>query len=206
MIQISSGPRYNTNKPSRCLRTRPALTTFSDFAGVRAMTDLKDAVKIPLTRGLFALVDQEDADRVNQFKWHSITGKNGNSYALRKGPRSQRPRKSILLHNFILGISGDQEADHIDLDGLNNRRSNLRIGTHQTNCYNRRAPKGTKYGLKGVSFDKDCTIRPWSAKITACGKERYLGQFPTKSDAARACNEAATRLHGEFARLNVIEE
>ena len=95
--------------------------------------------EVPLSKGLAAVVSLKDFARVNQFKWYAYKHPRSLTYyAARSGPRDEHGhRESILMHRFILGLGpGDPEVDHIDLDGLNNRRTNLRLATHQDNCLN----------------------------------------------------------------------
>lgn len=90
--------------------------------------------------------------------------------------------------------------DHKDMDGENNRWSNLREATHQENLMNRTANKNNTSGMKGVSLDRTNTSNPWRARITINGKEIGLGSYPTKEMAQKAYLEKAGELFGEFAR------
>ena len=97
--------------------------------------------KIPLTKGKFALVDDEDFERLSQFKWHY-----GKGYAARKTNEDY-----IYMHKEILGIGKKQEGDHKNGDKLNNQRANLRTCTHAQNMFNRRTQKNNVSGVSGVS-------------------------------------------------------
>ncbi|WP_412102526.1 HNH endonuclease [Paenibacillus alvei] len=103
-----------------------------------------------------------------------------------------------------MGDVGDYVVDHINGDPLDNRRENLRVATRNENCRNRRRRKRYKYRFKGVTYDKDKVVNKWRARISYEGKRHCLGYFYTETEAAKAYNEAAIRLHGEFASLNVI--
>jgi hypothetical protein len=94
----------------------------------------------------------------------------------------------------------DLEVDHIDHDGLNNRRSNLRFATHAENCRNRRLPANSTTKVKGVT--RDLSGWRYLAKIMLDGKTRYLGTFDSPHEAGTAYDLAAVELHGEFALTN----
>jgi hypothetical protein len=105
------------------------------------------------------------------------------------------------LHRFILDAPSALEVDHINGNGLDCRRSNLRLATHKQNLRNQAAHSGTSR-YKGVSWNRQ--RNGWDAQICLNGKNRYLGRFRTEVEAAKAYNEGA-RLHfGEFARLNEV--
>jgi hypothetical protein len=154
-------------------------------------------VEIPLTRGLVATVDDQDA-HLASFVWHAAKC-NGKFYAARrvyKGPY-------LYLHRVVLGVPAGVEVDHVDGNGLNCRRGNLRPATRQEQNRNRRTTKRSKSGFKGVFYQAGLT-RPWRAQITVDGRTRSLGCFGSPEAAALAYNEAARELHGEFAKLNEV--
>ncbi len=147
----------------------------------------------------FALVDDADYDWLTSFgKWH-LTKLNGKPYVMKsvtdKGP-------FLSMHRLIMGTPKGMQVDHIDNDGLNNQRSNLRICTNAENCMNRSAGSTNKFlsKYKGVQVIRNSIV----AYIYPNGGSEYLGSFKTHEDAARAYNEAAKRHYGKFARLNVI--
>ncbi len=153
---------------------------------------------ILLTRGKSALVDDEDFDRVNPFKWHAVKTSSGNYYAARYGPGKKGSREYIYMHGFILGCKG---PDHRNGDGLDNRRENLRPATHQQNLQGKcrkRANTSSKY--RGVFW----AVREgkWMAAIHVGKRKPYLGSFSDELEAARAYDTAARRFFGEFAALN----
>lgn len=156
--------------------------------------------KIPLTQGKFALVDDEDFERVSKYKWCADRHDRGNVtrwYAQRRVRLKNGKTKTQRLHKFIL--LGVGEVDHRDCDGLNNRRRNLRPATRsQNNCNSRRLT--AKSGFRGVYWDKGS--KKWRAKITLGNKEMYVGIYADKKSAALAYDGAATRLFGEFALTN----
>lgn len=150
--------------------------------------------EIQLTQGKVALVDDEDFDYLNQWKWHFSKG-----YAARHKPRTEG-HALIFMHCVIMQSPRDKDTDHINGDRLDNRRKNLRICTRAQNIQNRGATIKNACGYKGVCFDK--SRNKWSAEINTNKKRIHLGRFDTPEDAARAYDAAARRLHGEFARLN----
>lgn len=147
--------------------------------------------RIKLTQGKFALVDDADYEMLNKWKWCAIkSGKN--FYAQRY--------HSIIMHREILQTPKGLETDHIDGNGLNNQRSNLRIATHSQNGKNRGKCNNNTSGFKGVSWNKK--NKRWQANIKINGKRKYLGEFTSKELAHIAYCEACTKYHGEFANLN----
>ena len=96
---------------------------------------------ISLTNGLFALVDDEDFNRVNQFKWYAnITG-NGTRIYARRSINGDSKKKSIYMHRFIMNCPDDMETDHQDKLTLNNQKSNLKNVTKKLNLANRNFEK-----------------------------------------------------------------
>lgn len=157
--------------------------------------------EIPLSQGLVALVDDEDADLVlSAGKWCVSRGGSGDAYAARNVLRSDGTRRLLKLHHFLTGWS---YVDHRNGNGLDNRRGNLRCATHAENMQNVGIRVDNRSGYKGVCFDKRCGR--WMAYINANRRRRYLGYFPSAELAAHAYDEAARDLHGEFARPNFPE-
>src|SRR5690606_21975431 len=105
----------------------------------------------------------------------------------------------VPMHRQIMGFPEGMEVDHIDRDGLNNRRSNLRLATHHQNAYNAQKRK-SRSGFRGVTWY--APYQKWVAVIMHQGKKHYLGYFDDPADGGRAYDEAARKLHGEFATLN----
>lgn len=158
--------------------------------------------QIPLTQGKFALVDDEDFEELSKVKWRANKG--GNTFYAIRSVYFDFISKSFLMHREILGLNYSEfHVDHIDGNGLNNQRSNLRICTHRENMMNRATNKNSTSHYKGVSWARD--RKKWRAEIEVDAKRIKIGCFETEKYAARAYNEAAIKYHGEFARLNKVE-
>lgn len=153
--------------------------------------------KIPLTQGQHALVDDADYERVSQHKWHIKRYSGGLAYATGRPNGGER---KVLMHRFILNPPDGFEVDHINGDGLDNRRANLRVCSHAENQKNVKKPTTNTSGYKGVAWSKH-HLR-WKAEIRANGKRIHLGTFDTAEEAAAAYDTAAKQMHGEFARTN----
>jgi len=143
---------------------------------------------IPLSKGKHAIVDDEDFDRISQFKWHY----HPYGYAARK------PGKvSIYLHHEVMGKK--VRIDHANGDRLDCRKENMREATAQQNAANRR-PTSKKWRFKGVRMKQGT----WHAEITYNRKYYFLGAYQEEADAALAYNVAAQLCFGEFAHLNDV--
>ncbi len=157
--------------------------------------------RIPLTKGKFALVDDEDYKWLNQWKWHAFKQKTTNCWYARRIINTYEERFSLGMHRDILKPKKENDCDHIDGNGLNNRRSNLRECTRSQNSQNQVSTCGSsKY--KGVCWDKD--KKKWLASIYWKGKNVYLARTNNEEDSAIYYNVAAQFLFGEFARLNNV--
>lgn len=154
--------------------------------------------RIPLIQGLYAVVDDEDYAWLVTYKWSVITVSLDLKYAVRHQPRTKS--KMIYMHRQILEVAPGQHVDHRNHDGLDNRRSNLRICTHAQNCQNKRPNRECSSSYKGVSWYK--SKRLWSSAIKVSGVRKHLGYFKNEVDAAKAYDDAARKYFGEFAFLN----
>jgi len=154
--------------------------------------------EIVLTQGKVALVDDEDFEFLNQFKWYAHKQKY-TFYAVRNetNPDSKK-RKTIKMHRFLLRVTKPKTfVDHKDHNGLNNQKHNLRESTHAQNQMNRNCYEGFKY--KGVSYIK---LNKWRARIKFNQKQIHLGYFTDEIQCAKAYDIKAKELFGEFANLN----
>jgi HNH endonuclease len=159
--------------------------------------------RIQLTRGYFALVDDEDYDRVMTLKWHvCIIKATGRKYAAHNYKKRSRSRDVgvLLMHRFILNAPEGIEVDHRDGNALDNRRKNIRLATHAQNMANRPVRSDSTNGYKGVRKDGS----RWLVRIRIDGKMRHFGSFATIKMAANTYNELAKKIHGDFARLNLV--
>ena len=156
--------------------------------------------KIPLTQGKFALVDDEDFEWLIQYKWYYMNVAPNGGYA------ATGNKPSRYMHRVILNPAIGSETDHVNGDGLDNRRCNLRACTHAENIWNKRNHRGSSSKYKGVVFHSAGKRRKrWVANIYTNGTRTYLGYFKTAEEAAYAYDKAAKALFGEFARLNFPE-
>ena len=103
------------------------------------------------------------------------------------------------MHSQIMNALEGMVVDHIDGNGTNNRRTNLRLCTRAQNLYNSR-PRASRSQYKGVRFDK--RTGKWIAEITHRGRKHYLGAFDNEIEAAQAYDRKAGELFGPYARLN----
>jgi hypothetical protein len=155
--------------------------------------------EIKLTQGKVTMVDDEDYEFLNKWKWHY-----NNGYAAKAARTSDGKRKSLRMHRLILLPHYGEMTDHINRDRLDNRRKNLRICTLRTNSYNRGKPKNNKSGYKGV-YERSGRLKKWEARIQVNDTPVHIGNFYTAAEAARAYNEKALELHGDFACINIME-
>ncbi len=156
--------------------------------------------EIPLTKDRVALVDDEDYDRVTRHKWQ-LTPSNRTDYAGRR-VNYGNGRVMERLHRVVLEAPEGVEVDHINNDGLDCRRENLRLATRGQQNQNQRSRRAG--GLKGVwrVKGKPNLTRPWRAELKCAGRRFRLGSFATEDEAARAYDRKAVELFGPFARLN----
>jgi hypothetical protein len=155
--------------------------------------------------GYEAIIDAADLPMAGAWNWKAQIDyrKDGSIravYAYRNSSVKEGAGKSIALHREVLSASPDLDVDHIDSDGLNNRRSNLRFVTKAQNVCNQRRRIDNTSGAKGVTWDKrKCK---WRACIKLDGVQRELGRFVSFDDAAAAYATASQKIHGEFGRVS----
>lgn len=160
---------------------------------------------IPLTRGKVAVVDDEDYEFLNQWKWRALTTirkqTNPTFYAYRTTPRPNR--KSVYMHREVLrrcGFPESKQVDHVDSDGLNNQRNNLRPASASQNRWGMRKRVGRTSKFKGVYWHKK--MHAWMTRIYFSGRYIFLGTFTNETEAGKAYDRAANHYFGEFARHN----
>ena len=153
-----------------------------------------DVAYVPLTQGYEAVIDAADVHLISGWNWTAQV-KPRNVYAFRTDYSGPRPRK-VWLHRLIAREPDGLQVDHVDCDGLNNRRRNLRVATHDENARNARRAVINTSGFKGVSRMGS----KWMARIHLNGKDKYLGCFPNPEDAHAAYCDAAILLRGKFGR------
>lgn len=156
--------------------------------------------EIKLTQGKFAIVDDEDFEELSKHRWYF-----NRRYAIRNIALGGGKHAPFYMQAAIMGKREGLEIDHRNGDKLDNRRENLRHVTRSQNLQNQRPDrKGTSSQYKGVCWDK--ARKKWIVEIRIGGKANNLGRYESEYNAAMAYNEAAARLFGEYARLNIVEE
>jgi len=154
--------------------------------------------KIKLTQNKYALVDETIFDVLNKNKWFAV--KSGNTYyAGRNLKVDGGKQKTVLMHSFIVTAKKGLDIDHIDGNGLNNQKYNLRVCTRSQNLMNQGKQKSNTSGFKGVSWHKG--HKKWGARIYYNGKNNQLGYFNDKIDAYEAYCNACVKYHGEFRKV-----
>jgi len=157
--------------------------------------------RITLTNGLQTLVDDADFDWLSQYRWYSNSGTN-TTYA-RTTLYRDGWSKRVFMHRLIMQPNDDQVVDHINNDGLDNRRSNLRVCSRTENGRNA-LPHGKTSKFKGVSWRAKDECWVMQIHIPNSGKKRVTELFPKDQEeqAARRHDHWAKEFHGEYAYLN----
>lgn len=138
--------------------------------------------KIPLSNDYFAIIDIEDLDKIAGYGWYRI--KNGNTYYARAHkPGSGRKNIKIYMHRLIMNAPSGADVDHIDRNGLNNCRDNLRLASRSANRANAKLYKNNKTGFRGVGISRG---GKYTAFITRNKVSTYLGTFQTPEMASTA--------------------
>lgn len=161
---------------------------------------MRNYIEIPLTQGKFALIDKVDFELVSQHKWFAVKmGNYWRSTSNRK--RKLGGKKAIIyMHRLIMNPPKRLMIDHINGNGLDNRRSNLRICTTAENQHNQHARQGGSSRYKGVDWKK--RNKKWQVRISVNCKHIHLGLFDNEIEAAHVYDQAAVKYHGEFANIN----
>ena len=173
--------------------------------------------EIELTQGYKAIVDDEDYERVNVKKWYIRKWKrNDKMYAERKETLDGKVI-TLMMHRFVMNEpSKEFDIDHIDGNGLNNQKENLRICTRSQNCMNKRVRKDSGTGYKGVyevKKDHKKLLGPNAKRFEAyigipetSGERLFLGRYHTLREAVIIYNNKAVELFGEYVLLNDIPD
>ena len=154
-----------------------------------------------MSRGKYAIVDPDDYELLARYRWHAVRSRN-TFYAARFGKREKgRRRKYYQMHREVMNIPNRMMCDHINGNGLDNRKANLRPATRAQNGWNRgksRVESRSKY--KGPAWDK--ADKRWEVRISVNSRRIYVGRFKDEMKAVRAYDAAAIKYHGRFANVN----
>ena len=191
----SPGQMVRVKPDGACRRFRPKRKV---VRGVPPESHDDDIRYIPLTKGKVAIVDAADYEWLSRYKWQALDF-GGRIYASRAAPGRGR----ISMHRAIMKPPKGMVVDHINGNGLDNRRCNLRICTFAQNCANRRPQRNRASPYKGVAPGRNGKA---TAQIGYRGEIMWLGTFDDEIEAAKAYDRKAYELHGEFAYLNFPDE
>jgi len=147
------------------------------------------------------LIDDEDYELIKDYTWCVVKDSN-TFYSLTHIKTNKYKKKNIFLHRLIMNLKKGEICDHINGNGLDNRKSNLRLCSYQQNNMNRKSWKNSTSKFKGISWNK--LAKKWKVTIGKDKKNIHLGYYENEFDAALVYNGAAKYLHGEFAKLNNI--
>lgn len=148
------------------------------------------------------LVDDEDYDLVRQYNWF-IKPCDHLHYAIRNMRKENGGYTTVPMHRLLMGMPPRNVfIDHVNGNGLDNQRSNLRECTPRENKMNSRPHYNTSSKYKNVYFRKDIKNNPWQVRIRVDGKLLSFGCYPTEEDAMLVANEAIAKYHGEFGKPN----
>jgi len=153
---------------------------------------------LPLTRGKFAIVDDADYAKVKDLKWYALPAYRGGQelwYAAR-----EHNYTTEYLHRRIMNAPKNLKVDHINGNGLDCRRSNMRLCTNKSNLRNKRGHANRKLSYKGIGKTKNAS----TYQAIVAGK--YIGRYKTEIEAAKAYNRTAKKMFGKYANLNIIPE
>jgi hypothetical protein len=173
-----------------------ATTRTRNWRGTALRCNMK---QIPLTNGKMAIVDDADHEWLSQWKWSATSPNKGNKWYAARDAGGKR----VSMHRQITDAPKGMVVDHINGNGLDNRRENLRVCTYRENSFNHKLSKRSTTGYMGVALDNG---RRYVAHLQVAGQKKRIGWFKTAEEAARARDAAAKMYYGEFATLNFPEE
>jgi hypothetical protein len=158
---------------------------------------------IPLGKHHTAFVDDEDYEFLSQFKWYSLRGQYASANSKLPITKGGTP---VLMHRLVIAARPGEQVDHIDGNGFNNQRSNLRLCTSSQNHANQKCGLRGCTRFKGVQFPKRVykLKKPWLVRIMVNRKTKFSRYYRTPTEAACGYNIAAKELFGEFAKLNIL--
>lgn len=155
--------------------------------------------------GIYMLIDDEESERIIQRSWWAQRAPHTTYAYTQVYDRPSKKYKTIMLHRFIMNVTDSNiEVDHINGNGLDNRKRNLRLCPDGENSRNTKSHRNSSSQYKGVCWHKN--NKKWQADIYDNGRHVYLGQYDNEIEAAHAYDRAAIQLFGEFARLNFPED
>lgn len=157
---------------------------------------MREYCQIELNGGSVAQVSAEDFEELSRYKWRTLVA--GRTIYARRHEMHGKSTKTILMHREIMKADPIEEIDHVDGDGLDNRRHKLRRVTHQQNCFNTRTRSNNSSGYKGVCWDK--ANKKWMVCITANGKAVARLRVVNILDAAQIYVLLSYVHHGEYSR------
>ncbi len=154
--------------------------------------------EIALSRGLVTQVDDEDFENLSAHKWYAQPGSKGNFYAARQIRIRPNKQRALQMHRVLINAPDGLEVDHVDYNGLNNQKENLRLATYAENKRHENLRTTNNSGFKGVSRKG----RKWAARICIQEQQIWLGCFDTAVEAAHCYDAAVIKHFGEFAVTN----
>ena len=155
--------------------------------------------EIKLTQGKVALVDDEDFEYLNQWKWCVHKGKGNLYYAIRnKSKIKEGSEGTVYMHKVLMNTPNEFRTDHKNGNTLDNQKHNLRITNHCSNIQNRKKNINNTSGYKGVSRNQN----KWMVQLNVNNKHIYGGKFINIIEAARHYDDLALKYFGEYAKLN----
>lgn len=164
------------------------------------MKGVENIIKIPLTKNYYLIIDEKDFNLVSKHKWRADDRhKKCTVYAI-TDLHINKKRTTISVHRLIMKPLKTKQVDHVNGNGLDNRRCNLRVCTHSQNQMNKRPKLNSEHKFKGIFWIQK--ISKWKSSIYVNGKGLHLGLFSSEIKAAKAYDKSAKKHFKEFAKLN----